>query len=136
MAFVHGKDTFVSLDGSDLSAFTNTSEVTRTADSHDVTTYGNGTHVYVGGLKDGTATMGGTYDNTASTGPAAVIKPLLGTNVDFVRQIEGAGSGLPQESVEVLVTQYVETAPVADMVTWTCEMQLSGPIDDTAQAAI
>ena len=48
MAFVHGKNTFISLNGSDLSAFTNTSELGRTADSHDVTTYGKNSHVYAG----------------------------------------------------------------------------------------
>lgn len=40
MAFVHGKDTFISLNGSDLSTYTNTSELSRSADRHDVTTYG------------------------------------------------------------------------------------------------
>lgn len=134
MAFVHGRNTFVSLDGNDLSQYTNTSEITRSADSHDVTAYGAQAHNYEGGLKDGTASMGGTYDNTASTGPRAVIEPLVGQKVEFIRQPEGTGSGLPQDKVTVLVLNYVETAPVADMVTWTCEMQLSGLIDTTPQA--
>lgn len=135
MAFVHGKDTFISLDGDDLSAYTNTSEITKTADSHDVTTYGKNSHVFTGGLKGGTATMGGIYDNTASTGPRAVIDPLIGATVELIRQTEGAGTGKPQDKVDVVVTQYVETSPVADMVTWTCEMQLSDDVDTTAQAA-
>lgn len=133
MAFVHGKDTVIKLDADDLSAFCNTSTLTRSADSHDVTTYGQDAHVYNGGLSDGTCSIGGIYDNTAVTGPRAVIEPLVGTNVTLIRQPEGTGSGLPQDSVTVLVLNYVETAPVADMVTWTAELQLSGPIDTTAQ---
>lgn len=133
MAFVHGKDTVVTLDGNDLSAFASQSEITRNADSHDVTTYGRQAHNFNGGLKNGTANMSGTYDNGTS-GPRAVIDPLLGTKVTFVRQPEGEGIGLAQDSVTVLVLNYVETNPVADMVTWSCEMQLSDVIDTTAQA--
>ena len=134
MAFVHGKDTFISLDGDNLSAFCNTSTLTRQADSHDVTTYGAEDHVFVGGLGNGTCSIGGFYDNTASTGPRAVIEPLVGTVVVLIRQPEGTGSGLPQDEVDVLVTNYVETSPVADIVTWTAQLQLSGAIDSTAQA--
>lgn len=135
MAFVHGKSTFISLGGDDLSTFTDASELNLSADSHDVTTYGKNSHVYAGGLKDGKATMSGTYDNTAVTGPRAVIKPLIGTVVELIRQTEGAGSGKPQDKVDVLVTGYVETNPVADMVKWSCEMQLSDDVDSTAQPA-
>lgn len=133
MAFVHGKDTFISLNASDLSPFTNTSELKRSADSHDVTTYGKGSHVYFGGLLDGKATIGGFYDNGV-TGPRDIIEPLIGTVVTLVRRPEGTGSGRPQDSVAVLVTDYTETSPVADMVTWACELQLSDEITSTNQA--
>jgi hypothetical protein len=133
MSFVHGKDTFVSLNGSDLSPFTDTSEFGRTSDKHDVTTYGKQSHVYNGGLLDGTASMGGTYDNTSS-GPRDIIEPLIGTVVTFIRRPEGTGSGRPQDSVSVLVEEYVESSPVADMVKWTCKMQCSDEITSTNQA--
>lgn len=132
MAFKHGKDTHIELDSNDLSAFTNQSELTRSADSHDVTTYGKEAHDFEGGLKNGSASMSGVYDDGAS-GPRGIIEPLVGTKVTLIRQPEGTGSGLPQDSVTVLVTNYVETNPVADMVTWSCEMQLSAEIDTTAQ---
>jgi len=132
MAFQHGRHTVITLDGSDLSAFTNTSELGRTADSHDVTTYGQNSHVFEGGLGNGTASLSGIYDNGV-TGPRGVIEPLVGTVVELVRQPEGAGSGLPQDTVQVLVTGYTETNPVADMVAWSAELQLSGDIDTAAQ---
>lgn len=135
MAFVHGKNTYVSLNGVDLSAFTNTSEFTRTNDSHDVTTYGKNSHVFKGGLAGGTATMGGIYDN-GTTGPRDTIEPLIQNEntVTFIRRPEGTGSGLPQDSVAVLVTSYDESSPAADMVTWSCEMQLSDDVTSTNQA--
>lgn len=125
MTFVHGKDTFVSLDGDDLSPYTNSTTYNNTADSHDVTTYGKSRKVYVGGLGDGTCTLQGVYDDGAG-GPRAVIKPLLGTVVPFVFRPEGVGG--PTDMVDALVTAYNESNPVADMIQWTCELQLSDTI--------
>jgi hypothetical protein len=132
MSFAHGRNTYISLNGVDLSAFTTTSQLEKVADKHDVTTYGRDNHVYAGGLKDGTATMSGIYDNGVS-GPRAAIEALLGTTVTLVRRPDGTGSGKAQDSVTVLVEKYVETAPVADMVTWSCDLQLSGSVTTTAQ---
>lgn len=135
MAFVHGKDTVVTVDSNDLSAFANTSEFNPTTDSHDVSTYGTDGHVFEGGLTNGTFTVSGIYDNTASTGPRAVLQPLKGTaaKVTVTRQPEGAGSGLPQDTFDGLLTSYTETNPVADMVSWSAEFQVSGSVDSTAQ---
>jgi len=132
MAFKHGKDTVITLNAVDLSAFTNTSELNRSADSHDVTTYGKSSHVYVGGLLDAKATMSGTYDDGAA-GPRATIEPLIGTVVTLIRKPVGTGAGKPQDSVSVVVTGYVETNPVADMVAWSCEMQCTDEITTTEQ---
>jgi hypothetical protein len=133
MAFVHGKDTVIKLGANDLSEYTTTSELNRSADTHDVTTYGKGSHVYQGGLKDGKATMSGVYDNTAVSGPRAVIEPLLGTTTQLTRQTEGTGAGKPQDLVDVVINGYVETNPVADMVTWSCEMVLSDDVNTAVQ---
>ena len=133
MAFVHGRNTVILLDANDLSAFCNESEFGQEADSHDVTTYGKNSKVYQGGLKDASFSMGGTYDNGAS-GPKAIIEPLIGTVVPLVRRPEGTGVGLPEETVDVLVTGYTETNPVADMITWSAECQCSDDITSADQS--
>jgi hypothetical protein len=130
MAFVHGKNTVVKLNGVDLSQYTNTSEVNPDADEHDVTGYGAAGHAYQGGLLNGKITMGGTYAS-GGTGPRSVIMPLVGTNVAFIRQPEGAGAGKPQDAATVHVKSYVETNPVADMIKWSCELTVSGVITST-----
>lgn len=132
MAQVHGKGTYVSLDGDDLSTFTNSTTYNRSADSHDTTTYGKNSKVYQGGLKDGTCTIAGIYESGA-TGPNAVINPILGTVVPFIYRPEGTGSGKPEHAVDVLVTAYNESAPVADMIQWTAELQLSDDVAITSQ---
>jgi hypothetical protein len=134
MARVHGKDTVIKLDDNDLSAYCKNSSVTRDADSHDTTGYGVDDYTYLGGLLKGEASISGDYDSTASTGPGAVIRPLIGTVVTFIRQLEGTGSGKPQESMSVLVGKFVETSPYNDIVSWSLDMTRSGAIDDTAQS--
>lgn len=133
MPFVHGKDTYISLDGDDLSAYSNNVEFGRTADSHDITTFGKNSHVYQGGLGDGTSTIAGVYDSTALVGPRAVVTPLIGTTVPMVHRPEGTGTGKPEDTVDVLITGYSETSPVADMVTFSIDVQFSGDVTTTAQ---
>ncbi len=132
--FIHGKNTYISLDANDLSAFTNSSELARKADTHDVTTYGKDSHVYQGGLLDGTSKAEGVYDNTAVTGPRAVIEPLIGQTVELIRRPEGTGTGKPQDKVDVVVMGYTESSPVADMVKWSVDLQCSDDVDTTPQS--
>ena len=61
MAFIHGKNTVVNLDGNDVSAFIKKTDNKNSADTHDVTTYGptRESKSWAGGLKDGTVTHEG-----------------------------------------------------------------------------
>lgn len=133
MSVVHGRHTILKLAAKDLSVYTTTSQLEKSADSHDITTYLQDAHVFSGGLLNGTASASGIYDSVATVGPRAVIDPLVGQVVTLLRQVEGAGSGKPQDLVQVLVLKYTETNPVADMVTWAVDLQLSGLIDSTPQ---
>lgn len=135
MSLVHGRNVYVSLDGDDLSTYCNTSTPERTSDSHDVTTYGKDAHVFAGGLLNGSGTIGGFYDSSTSSGPRAVIEPLLGTNVTYIDRPEGTGSGKPERSVDVLVMKYNETRPVADMITWSADLQFSDDVTISTQTS-
>lgn len=134
MAEVHSKNTYVSLGGKDLSQYLNDSDWTRSPESHKLTTYGQNNNVYGGGLGDGSSDLAGKYDNTAVTGPRAVIEPMVGTNQTLIYRPEGTGAGKPQRSVDVLVGEYKETHPVADYVMWTVKLQHSGDVTITTQA--
>lgn len=134
MSFVHGKGTVVSVNADDISTYTNSVTFTRTADTHDVTTFGKNSKVYFAGLKDATAKIEGIYDNTAVTGPGALLRSLVGAAaVTMLYKPEGTATGKPLATVSALVNSYEESAPVADMVTWSCELQLTGDIADTTQ---
>jgi hypothetical protein len=137
MAKVHSKRTVVTVDGDDLSQYTNTSEYTRTGDEHDTTTYGpDDARTFDKGLTNGQFTMGGFYDSTASTGPRAVLDPLVDSGaVTVVRRPQGTGAGLPQDSFSGLCTEYKESSPVADYITWTATFRISGVVNSAAQGA-
>lgn len=134
MGFQHGKDTEVTVGGTDLSAFTSQSDYNPTADSHDVTTYGKDGHVFAPGLTNGTFTMSGTYANSTSTSPRLTLQPLIGAAVTtVVRKPEGTGSGKPQDSFSGLCTSYTESNPVAGMIAWTANFQISGDVTTSTQ---
>jgi hypothetical protein len=132
MAFVHGHVGEITVDDNDLSVFCTSITPKRSADSHDVTTFGKTSHVYAGGLFDGTLDIEGIYDNGA-TGPKTVLEPLLGTTVAFEYRPEGTGSGKPEQTGNVLVASYEESTPVADMITWKASLQLSDTVSTADQ---
>lgn len=133
MAKQHGKSTVILVGATDLSQHVNASEIGLPADVHDVTTYGNNSHRYNGGLLDGSFKMSGLYDTTAGTGPRAVLKPMRGTTQTLTRRVEGTGAGKPQDVFSAVLKDYVETSPVADMVTWSTEWTIDGDVNSTPQ---
>jgi hypothetical protein len=133
MAFVHGRNAKVTVASVDLSAFAKKVDFEREAEAHDTTCFGKSSKTYAAGLKDGKGTIEGTYDSTAVTGPAAALEPLLGTSVTVVYKPEGTGTGKPLKTVTAIVTGYKESTPVADMISWTCDLQLSDDVVITAQ---
>ncbi|RQW83556.1 hypothetical protein [Micromonospora globispora] len=133
MAFVHGMNTVITVAAKDISAYCKTSSFELSADVHETTGYGKTAKTRQGGLLDGKFTCGGTYDSTASTGPRAALKPLLGTSVAVVRKPEGTGTGKPSDAFSGVLTKYVETSPVDDMVTWSAEFEISDVVTTTTQ---
>jgi hypothetical protein len=127
-----GKDAVFTLNAADISDFIDTVTFTDSADSLDVTTFGNDSHRKRGGLNDGTLAIGGVYDTTVS-GPRDVVKPLKGTVVAFQWRPEGTGAGKPQTTGNVLVQEYVESSPVADIVRWTASLERDGDWTDANQ---
>lgn len=132
---VHSKKQVIIINGVDLSLSVNNRQGEESSDTHDVTGYGVDAHLFAVGLDNGKGTISGFYDSTAGTGPRAVLKAIraLRAPVTFISRPEGTGSGLPQDSVTVIVEKYTETAPVADMITWSADLQYSGTVDSTPQ---
>lgn len=116
----------------DISTYLDTVTFTQSGDVLDITTFGNTGHVKRGGLTDGSIAIGGVYDTTTS-GPNDVLKPLLNTVVAFDWRPEGTGAGKPKRTGNVLVSEYVDSSPVADIVRWTATLEISGAVTDANQ---
>lgn len=133
----HGKNVEITVDADDLTDYSDTCEMNYGSDVHQTTTYGSAqasnAHAQKGGLRTGDASIGGLYEKGA-LGPAAILKPLYGTNVVFTYKPEGTGTGLPLETVTVVVGEYKETSPVADYVRWTAKLTFDGAVAFTTQA--
>lgn len=129
-----GADAIFTLDSAALTDFIDTVTFTENADVLDVTTFGNNGHRKKGGLTNGTIAIGGVYDTTSS-GPHDDIQPLIGTIVTFDWRPEGTGSALPTVTGSVLVAEYVESSPVADIVRWTATLEIDGDVTAGNQGA-
>lgn len=128
--FVHGKDGAITVNSVNLSAFTNNVVLNRSADAHDVTSYGNDSHRKFGGLFDGSVTLDGIFENGASGTPRTALNSALGTVVAVLWHPEGAGTGNAEYTFNALVQSYVETAPVADMITWSATLEIDGDVTE------
>lgn len=133
MADVHTKNTYISVNAVVLTTFCNQSEFDRGADEHDTTCYGDNDHTFAGGLGTGKFTFGGIYDDGAA-GPRDTLEPLIGTVVALVRRVEGTGSGKPEDTCNILIKNYKESSPIADVVRWSCEATVSGAVTSANQS--
>mgnify|MGYP001062766854 FL=1 len=133
MAFVHGKSAVFKIGSTDLSAFCNSVEVKRAGDSHDITVYGATGHAYQGGLTDGTISVKGTYDDGDASNPRITFQGALATTLTWTYQAAGTAAGRPSLTGSGVLTAYEEVAGVADMVTWSAELQITGAVTTTDQ---
>lgn len=103
--------------------------MSRSADTSDVTTYGDGDHYFLAGLRNGTFSANGLFASTYES----KIGPLLGqsTNVWIVHQPQGTAAGLPKFTAQVVVTQFDVAASVTDAVKMTMAFQRTGPLTST-----
>lgn len=132
MATAHGRLTKITVATKDISPYCNTSNYEMAADVHGTTGYGATNKGKAGGLKEGKFTCGGTYDNTVLVGPRIVLHAVVGTTLAVVRNVEGIGTGKPNDAFNAVLTKYNESNPVDDMVTWSAEFEIDGVVTTTA----
>ena len=135
MATAHGKNTNITIATKNISPYTKNSSMERNAETHDVTGYqpSGDAMLYAGGLKSSKFSCSGVYDNTVSVGPRLVLNGQEGVTMAIVRLVEGTGTGKPSDAFSGILEKYVETNPYNDMVTWSADFQISGPIVSTVQ---
>lgn len=129
MAFVHGKTADFRIDDSggtlrDISAFCDSVDFPETADTAEVTTFGNTSKAYLGGLKDSTISISGSWDATAD----GYLAGIVGATGSFQFGPAGTTGGNIKYTGECVCTSYTVSAPVGDKVSFSAEFQVTGNV--------
>lgn len=143
MAFTQGKNTVITLSGMsgpasgshDISAYCDTSKFSFGGDAIDLTTYGKNSHVWGKALKNATFTCGGKYDSSISEGPWWIMLQAneQDNGVTIVVKPQGTGTGKESHSFTAVLTDYSQTAPVADYIVWEASFNVSDDIVSSIQ---
>lgn len=149
MAFTHGKNAQFALRDAtntwrDLTSYVSEVTLPAKAGTAETTVFGRGAKTYIGGLLEGTMTVKGFFDPTATSGPDVVLAGLLGTQpatgLTVVAQVtaqsnygqfilcpSGATATTGVAALgDVVITDYQVSAPVSGVVAFNATFQLSG----------
>jgi hypothetical protein len=131
MAFKHGKNASFKVDNSggtltDISSYLNEVSLPRSIETGETTSFGNSAKTYLVGLSDATLSVSGTWDATLDAHLAGIIGQAA--SVSFEYGPEGTGTGAIKYTGEAFLTSFETSSPVADVVTFSAEFQVTGTI--------
>lgn len=132
----HGKDMYFAVEDSagstlrDISPYLNSVEFAQENELADTTTAGAEGRTFRQGLTNGSISLAGLWDDTASTGSQTVLSGLVGLEVTtgFEWGPEGNATGAVKYSGECVLESYTESAPVGDMLAFTASLRISGSV--------
>jgi hypothetical protein len=129
--FRHGRNTSFKIENS-ANVLTDISNTLRdvsfpiSVDTPETTAFGSTVKTYVIGIKDARFTIGGMFDATAD----AVLEGIFGMEAarDFEYGPEGAIATRKRYTGECYLVNKTVSGSVGDMVSASCEFQVTGPI--------
>lgn len=132
MAFQHGKNTNFQINSKDISQYCDNVDFPEVADTAETSTFGASAKTYIPGLTDSTLAIQGKFDPTVTTGPDAVLQPLVGAAATtFIYGPYGNTSGFVKYTGSAICTNYKITSPIGGVVTFTADFQCTGAITRT-----
>jgi hypothetical protein len=136
----HGKNLHFSIydAGSvvrDLTAHVVSIDFPRSVDTADISTAGLGDHKFIAGLRGATITINLIWDDTATTGPDAVLEGLLGVAPNgltgpggFIFGPAGDEENKVRYTAAGHLTSYSPSSSVSDAVKATATLQVTGTV--------
>jgi len=127
--FAHGKSTDFALDdtgGSSRSLANTLTDVSfpQTIDTAETTAFGSTNKSYIVGLKDTTISISGLWDATVD-GYLSGTEPA---SRSFIYGPAGSTGGNVKYTGEAILTNYSISSPVGDVVTYSCDLQVTGAV--------
>ena len=138
MGFRHGRHAQLTVNGVDLSAYCDSIELSISPETADVTAFGATWRNHIPGLIGATLSASGSYDPTATSGPAdaifaAITAQLSAGYVAVVDKPGGTASGQRTNSFNAIVSGYTESSSVDDKVTFGFELTVTGAVTPVTQ---
>jgi predicted secreted protein len=130
--FVHGKSTDFELDDTggtsrSLANVLTSVDFPETIDTAETTAFGSTSKSYIVGLRDSTISVSGLWDATVD-GYIIGTEPASRT---FIFGPAGSTGGYVKYTGEAILTNYSVSAPVADVVTFSLDLQVTGNVTRT-----
>lgn len=122
MAFVHGKDQTLVVDGSTVTDYTDSVTLNNGVELADVSAFGDSDREFIAGLKTHGFSASGHFDATAD---AAFDGLFDGALVAFSYSPDG---GTTTYAGSAFVTDYQVSGGVGDKVSWSLSLQPSGAV--------
>jgi len=130
MAFLHGKGISVLANDVNLSSFLNDVSMSSSFETAETTAFGDSAKTYIVGLGDGSVSLNGMYEGTATTGfDAAVTAAVASSNEVTTSVFYGTpAAGVRTSMAGGIVTSYEISTPVSDVVSASLEIQADGGV--------
>lgn len=122
MAFQHGKDTTLSIDGSAVTAYTDSTSLNKLKDLFETTVFGNDDKTYIDGLREHDLSIGGKWD---PVGDAIFAGADDGASVAFSYV---PGGSTVTYSGNCFISNYNIDSPVGGGVTWSASFKPTGAV--------
>lgn len=133
-SFKHGKSTAFKLDDStgsikDISNVLTDVGFPQTVETAETTSFGSSAKTYIVGLSDATVSLSGNFDATVDAHLAGILGQSATVSFEYFPEGEGAaGTGALKYSGEAILTSYEKSGAVGDVVTFSAELQVTGPV--------
>jgi hypothetical protein len=123
--FRHGKNTRVYIDAYDFSTYFNDASASTSVDTAETSAFGTDAKTYITGHTDGTISLAGMFEGTASTGTDQYFASILGstTKQKVIVASEGHILGGRIVAIEADTTTYEVSSPIGDVVQASAEFQ-------------
>ena len=139
MAYSHGKVANFQVDDSggtlrDISAYCRDVTFSSDLDTAEVSTFGDSAKEYLVGMYGATFSVSGVFDNTATTGPDAVLGGLISAHpasVTFKFGPEGSTACKIQYTGEAIMTSYEVSSSIGDANSFSANFTVTGAITRT-----
>ena len=124
MAFISGKDSFFSVDGTDISSYVNQLSLSRDVNTLETTSFGSDQATFVVGVEGLSISGSATFDATADGVFAGLFD---GSTVAFDYRPNNS-SGLPKYTGNALVTNYTIDSNATDLVSVSFSLIVTGAV--------